>query len=64
MVERMIQEYPEKIYYNSIQSTLSLSEYLQKKDSDFTDIYKMIQEKVNKLDKEFGHTRPFKAKRK
>ncbi len=61
MVKGMIQEYPEKVYYNSIQSTLSLSEYLQKKNPYFTDIYKIIQEKVNKLDKEFGHTRPLKA---
>lgn len=56
MVEQMLQEYPEKVYYHSIQSTLNLLEILQKKYSDFSPLYKKVKLKINKLDKEFGHT--------
>ena len=56
MVEQMLQEYPEKAYYHSIQSTLNLLEYLQKKDSDFSPFYRKVKIKINKLDKEFGYT--------
>ena len=58
MVEKMLQEYPNNVYYHSIASTENLLELLQKKDSTFTPFYKKLQRKINDLNKEFGYTKP------
>lgn len=55
MVENILQKYPSNVFYNSIQTTLSLLEFLQNKDSSFSSIYKKVQQKVNSLNKEFRH---------
>lgn len=55
MVENILQKYPPNVFYNSIQTTLSLLEFLQNKDSSFSSIYKKVQQKVNSLNKEFRH---------
>ena len=60
MVEKMLQEYPEKVYYHSIQSTQHLLEFLQKKDPDYSTLYRKVKLKVHTLDKEFGHVKPLK----
>ena len=62
-VEKMIQKYPDKVYYNSIQSTLGLLEYLQKKDQCFSTLYKKVELKIKKLDEKFEHIRPLKRKK-
>ena len=56
MVEKTLQEYPDKVYYFSIRTTANLLDLLKKFDSNYASANQKVQRKVNELNKKFGHT--------